>query len=138
MDPSVASRYQSELNGELAIVQSTTRSLGGLLGQRGKLLAQLQENEMVAKELSVLSGSSDPVLFKLVGPVLVKQEFDEAKMNVNNRIKFFKSEIERSEKQQKELETQRATAQEKIMKIQESVRKIQQEIVQKQMNQGKQ
>jgi chaperonin cofactor prefoldin len=37
--------------------------------------------------------NDDSVVFKLVGPVLVKQEVDDAKLNVTNRLKFINAEL---------------------------------------------
>lgn len=43
------------------------------------------------QELELLE--DDAVLYKLVGPVMIKQELDEAKSNVDNRLKYFKGEL---------------------------------------------
>ncbi len=37
--------------------------------------------------------NDDSVVYKLVGPVLVKQEADDAKLNVTNRLKFINGEL---------------------------------------------
>lgn len=61
------------------------------LTQRQQLDGQLNENIMVKKELDLLK--TDNQVFKLVGPVLVKQDLDEAKQNVNKRMDYIKSEL---------------------------------------------
>ncbi|KAN0059650.1 Prefoldin subunit 6 [Thecaphora frezii] len=68
---------------------------------RQRLDSQLSENLQVKKEFDSLS--ADNQIYKLIGPVLVKQEQTEAKSNVDKRIEFIKSEIERVEKQLQEL-----------------------------------
>ncbi len=65
-----------------------------------KLGAQLSENTLVDKvgmimlilqELSSLE--ADAAVFKLMGTALVKQDKDEARVNVAKRIEFIKSEM---------------------------------------------
>ncbi|RPD77142.1 hypothetical protein L226DRAFT_459505 [Lentinus tigrinus ALCF2SS1-7] len=68
---------------------------------RQKLDAQLSENELVKKEFSSLT--EENTVYKLVGPVLVKQDQTEAKHNVDTRLEFIRSEIKRVENQLKDL-----------------------------------
>ncbi|RDX43377.1 Prefoldin beta-like protein, partial [Lentinus brumalis] len=68
---------------------------------RQKLDAQLSENELVKKEFASLTDVN--TVYKLVEPVLVKQDKAEAKQNVNTRLDFNRSEIKRVETQLKEL-----------------------------------
>jgi prefoldin beta subunit len=49
------------------------------------------ENEMVKKELNLLD--EEDVVYKLVGPVLVKEDTAEAKMNVEKRLEFINKEM---------------------------------------------
>ena len=41
-------------------------------------------------------------VYKLVGPVLAKQDFDEAKTNVKTRLDFIQKEIDRMDHLEKE------------------------------------
>ncbi|CBQ70261.1 related to YKE2-Gim complex component [Sporisorium reilianum SRZ2] len=68
---------------------------------RQQLDSQLRENEQVAKEFGKLTDANQ--VYKLIGPVLVKQDQVEAKTNVDKRIEFIKGEIERVEAQIKDL-----------------------------------
>mgnify|MGYP002038599446 CR=1 FL=1 len=61
----------------------------------GQANTQIMENEMVLKELDLLE--EDAQVFKLIGPVLVKQELVEVKTNVSKRIEFIKNDIGRLE-----------------------------------------
>merc|ERR1711865_446846 len=61
----------------------------------GQANTQIMENEMVLKELGLLE--EDAQVFKLIGPVLVKQELVEVKTNVSKRIEFIKNDIGRLE-----------------------------------------
>ncbi|KIS70945.1 tubulin-binding prefolding complex subunit YKE2 [Mycosarcoma maydis] len=67
---------------------------------RQQLDSQLRENEQVAREFSKLK--QDNQVYKLIGPVLVKQDQVEAKSNVEKRIEFIKAEIDRVEAQIKD------------------------------------
>ena len=58
--------------------------------------AQLNENDLVLSEFNRLAKTSE--VFKLVGPVLVKQEVTEAIGTVKKRIAFIKGELERCDK----------------------------------------
>ncbi len=49
------------------------------------------ENEMVLKEICLVEEEDN--IYKLVGPILVKTEIDEAKMNLEKRIGFIKDEM---------------------------------------------
>jgi prefoldin beta subunit len=50
------------------------------------LTEKKSENEMVLAEFNLLS--TDATIFKLVGPILAKQDPNEAKANVTKRIEF--------------------------------------------------
>merc|ERR1711976_269521 len=49
-----------------------------------KLNTQLSENNMVMAELKLLK--DDAVIYKMVGPALIKQDPEEVKLNVRNRL----------------------------------------------------
>jgi prefoldin beta subunit len=69
---------------------------------RQKLEAQQQENRGVQKEFASLSSSSN--VYKLVGPVLLKQERTEAVLAVDGRLEFIEKEIKRVEKLIKDIQ----------------------------------
>ena len=58
---------------------------------RQKLESQQQENKGVQKEFSLLPPESS--IYKLVGPVLLKQERSEAVMAVEGRLEFIEKEM---------------------------------------------
>jgi len=49
------------------------------------------ENEMVLREIALVD--EEDTIYKLVGPILVKTEIDEAKMNLEKRVGFIKDEM---------------------------------------------
>ncbi|EMD41290.1 hypothetical protein CERSUDRAFT_41448 [Gelatoporia subvermispora B] len=82
--------------------QKLQNDLSGAVEARQRLDAQLSENELVKKEFNQLKESN--VIYKLIGPVLVKQDHAEAKSNVETRLDFIRGEIKRVETQLKDLE----------------------------------
>ncbi|KIW89500.1 uncharacterized protein Z519_09656 [Cladophialophora bantiana CBS 173.52] len=69
---------------------------------RQKLEAQQQENQAVQKEFASLD--DDAGIYKLVGPVLLKQDKTEAVNAVDARLDFITKEITRTEARIKELQ----------------------------------
>ncbi|KAF7720742.1 Prefoldin subunit 6 [Apophysomyces ossiformis] len=58
---------------------------------RQRLDSQQQENELVKKEFELLDSEAN--IYKLIGPVLVKQDKGEAATNVKNRLDLITSEM---------------------------------------------
>lgn len=82
--------------------QRLQADLSSSVEARQRLDAQLSENELVKKEFTTLTPNN--IVFKLVGPVLVKQDQAEAKSNVDKRLEFIGGEIKRIEAQLQEIE----------------------------------
>jgi prefoldin beta subunit len=76
---------------------------------------QLTENSMVKRELDLLTDESK--VFKLVGPVLIKQDMAEATANVGKRIEYIAKETERLEATLKALESKATEKEGEIMKL---------------------
>lgn len=91
--------------------------LASMINARQAFLSQLNENDMVRKELEILEDGC-PV-FKLIGPVLVAQDLDDAKATVNKRIDFIKTELTRVQKSVDEKTARRQVAEDSIRKIQQ-------------------
>jgi prefoldin beta subunit len=66
--------------------------LATLVSNRQQLESQLKENEMVLSEMILLKEESNTI-YKLIGPVLVKQELSESRHNVEKRIEFIRHEL---------------------------------------------
>jgi len=60
-----------------------------------QLIAQRNENEMVQHELQLLKDDSN--VYKMVGPVLLKNEVEDAKMTVSKRLEFILGELNKVE-----------------------------------------
>nr|CAG8600862.1 4351_t:CDS:2 [Entrophospora candida] len=67
------------------------QDLSNVIEGRQRLDSQLRENEIVQKEFQLLKEDSN--IFKLIGPVLVKQDKAEAVQNVNKRLEYIRSEM---------------------------------------------
>lgn len=79
----------------------------------------------------------DAKVFKLVGPVLVRQDVDEAKANVKTRLSYIDKELERTDRRLKENKERSDRAQEKCMKISGKLQKEQQAEAQAAEGEGK-
>jgi prefoldin beta subunit len=67
----------------------------------------------VSQEFKLLE--DDANVFKLVGPVLVKQDLQEARANVDKRIDYIKEELVRVDGQTKESEKKLESQRNKVM-----------------------
>uniref|UniRef100_A0A8U8BKQ7 Prefoldin subunit 6 n=1 Tax=Geospiza parvula TaxID=87175 RepID=A0A8U8BKQ7_GEOPR len=82
---------QKKLQGELEKYQQLQKELGRAVAARQKLETQLTENNIVQEELNLLDESN--TIFKLLGPVLVKQDLEEAKSTVGKRLEYITGEM---------------------------------------------
>ncbi|KZF24541.1 Prefoldin [Xylona heveae TC161] len=87
---------QKQLQSLTEDYQKLQLELQSTVEARQKLESQLQENKGVQTEFSNLS--DDANIYKLVGPVLLKQDKTEAVSAVEGRLSFIEKEIARIEK----------------------------------------
>jgi prefoldin beta subunit len=87
---------------------------------------QKLENEMVLKELELLS--SDSVVMKQIGPCLIKQDMFEATGNVKKRIEYISDELSRLEKQKESLDKEHRELNAALGKVQDKVRTVMNEM----------
>ncbi|KAK4217491.1 Prefoldin [Rhypophila decipiens] len=88
------------------------------VGSRQRLEAQQQENLGVQKEFQKLK--DDETIYKLIGPVLLKQDRAEAESTVNGRLEFIGTEISRLETQIKETQAKIEKKKNEIIQLQTS------------------
>ncbi|TVY36713.1 Prefoldin subunit [Lachnellula subtilissima] len=81
-----------------------------------KLESQQQENKAVQKEFSGLKDEAN--IYKMVGPVLLKQDKTEAVLAVDGRLEYIENEIKRVEKQIKDVEDKSDELRAQIMQAQ--------------------
>ncbi|KXL44501.1 hypothetical protein M433DRAFT_155016 [Acidomyces richmondensis BFW] len=90
--------------------------LSTLVSARQKLESQQQENTSVQKEFATLP--DDAKVYKLVGPVLLKQDVSEAKSTVDGRLEYINKEIKRIEESIKDIQNKSDGKKMEIIKIQ--------------------
>ncbi|KAG2190912.1 hypothetical protein INT46_011362 [Mucor plumbeus] len=95
------SAIEAKLEAESKAFQLLQKELSQVIESRQRLESQQQENELVNTEFEHLDGDSN--IYKLIGPVLVKQDKSEASTNVKNRLNLISSEIKRVETQLNDL-----------------------------------
>ncbi|PKU78025.1 prefoldin subunit 6 [Dendrobium catenatum] len=90
---------------------------------RKQYTIQLGENELVLKELDILSEGAN--VYKLIGPVLLKQDLAEARANVRKRIEYISAELKRLDGTLKDLEGKQNSKQEAVLKVQQRIQALQ-------------
>jgi prefoldin beta subunit len=110
---------------EIRLINEIQQDLQRTNMARSKLHVQLSENEIVLVELNHVrvsnadgASSSHGSVYKLVGPLLVKQDLDEAKANVRKRIEFIRGELKRLEAKAAEDQAKIAAQNKKLVEIQ--------------------
>ncbi|ROJ29386.1 Prefoldin subunit 6 [Anabarilius grahami] len=93
------------------------------MSARQKLEAQLTENNIVKEELALLDCQN--TVYKLIGPVLVKQDLDEAKVTVGKRLEYINGEIQRYETLLKEMEKKSEQHREVLSSLQQEFQRAQ-------------
>ncbi|KAJ3055234.1 hypothetical protein HK097_011117 [Rhizophlyctis rosea] len=109
----------AKFEAEMQAFQALQREFTKVVQSRTQLESQLKENEMVSKEFDLLK--DDATVYKLIGPVLVKQDRAEATTNVKKRIEFITSEIKRLEKQINEMEEKQEKKRSEMMQMQQAL-----------------
>ncbi|KAK3997880.1 Prefoldin [Cladorrhinum sp. PSN332] len=98
--------------------QKLQKELQETVASRQKLEAQKQENLGVQKEFNKLK--DDETIYKLIGPVLLKQEKAEAESTVNGRLEFIDKEISRLEGHLKDTQAKIEKKKTEIIQVQTS------------------
>ncbi|KAF7274770.1 prefoldin 6 [Rhynchophorus ferrugineus] len=114
---------QRKLQAELDNLKSAQKELQKAISTRQQLDGQLNENEIVKKELDLLP--ADNKVYKSVGPVLIKTELVEAKQNVSKRIDYITKELKRVDDLIVSLEKKQDTHREACQKFQHQYQQAQ-------------
>jgi len=121
----VSTDQQNQLQSLSDEFQKLQGELQTAVDARRKLESQQQENKSVQKEFSKLE--NDANIYKLVGPVLLKQERSEAVMAVDARLVFIEKEIKRVEKQILDVQEKSETKKLEIYHLQTQIQQQQQQ-----------
>ena len=106
---------------EVAKYRSLQEDIMQKRGQLRHLVSQQNENEMVKQELGLLSDNA--VVYKMVGPVLLKNELDDAKMTVNKRLEFISGEVKKVESSLEQMEKHATEVARKVNEMQSLMQK---------------
>ncbi|EDW49847.1 probable prefoldin subunit 6 [Drosophila sechellia] len=117
MDKKSAALYK-KMQAEIEAYQNLQKSCVKMVKQRAMLESQLNENKCVLDELNLLG--PDNKVYKLYGPVLVKQELEESRQNVGKRMEYISKELKSSTDTLENMEKD-------MLKHRESVAKYQQQ-----------
>jgi len=93
-----------EVEDKLKAYRALQGEIQVIIGRKSQTLSQFNENTLVKGELDLLTEGSR--VMKLVGPVLMSVELEEAKENVGKRLEFIEGEVQKldSSIEQKEKE----------------------------------
>lgn len=111
----MADEIQKKLQKEFEIFNNLKKEYHKAVAQKQQLDSKLNENKAVKEELMLLK--KDAEVYKLLGPVLVKQELEEARQNVSKRMEYISKEIKRSDGHISALENKQEAVQENLNKL---------------------
>eukprot|EP01059_Diplonema_ambulator_P025919 TRINITY_DN43047_c0_g1_i1.p1 TRINITY_DN43047_c0_g1~~TRINITY_DN43047_c0_g1_i1.p1 ORF type:complete len:144 (+),score=50.13 TRINITY_DN43047_c0_g1_i1:76-507(+) len=89
--------YQLRMNKESQDLKDLQKKMSKMQAKNQQLQLQKNENDMVEHELGVMEEEAQ--VYKLVGPVLVSQEPDDAKAIVTKRLEYINNEIKMLDKE---------------------------------------
>ncbi|XP_035525748.1 prefoldin subunit 6 [Morone saxatilis] len=119
----MADGIQKKLKAEVEKYTQMQKDVSKSVSARQKLETQLTENNIVKEELDLLDSTN--TVYKLIGPVLVKQDLDEAKATVTKRLEYINGEIQRYEALLKEMEKKSEQHREVLSSLQQEFQKAQ-------------
>eukprot|EP00927_Polykrikos_kofoidii_P079859 TRINITY_DN76695_c0_g1_i1.p1 TRINITY_DN76695_c0_g1~~TRINITY_DN76695_c0_g1_i1.p1 ORF type:complete len:135 (+),score=45.56 TRINITY_DN76695_c0_g1_i1:91-495(+) len=112
-------RLEKELEQFKSLQEQVQKNYESRMGQ----IAQQQETQLVKEEFDNLEDGA--VVYKLVGPVLVKQGIDDAKSNVEKRLDYITGELDRSNKIISTMEADMQAKQQLLIKLQQELQQSQ-------------
>lgn len=118
----MAEEIQKKLQKELDVFSNMQKDYRRAVAQKQQLDGQLNENKSVKDELMLLQ--KDAEVYKLIGPVLVKQELEEAKQNVVKRMEYISKEVKRTDDYICALENKQQAQQENLNKLKNDLNKL--------------
>ncbi|XP_049292626.1 probable prefoldin subunit 6 [Anopheles funestus] len=116
MDKEVAV-VQRKLEAELKNFQDSIREYSKLVQTQQQLDGQYFENKSILEELQMLKPTN--TVYKLYGPVLVKQDLEESKQNVGKRIEYISKELKRCTENISQLEQKQDKYRANLQKLQQ-------------------
>ncbi|KAK7064323.1 Prefoldin [Favolaschia claudopus] len=118
-------QLQARLKTASTEYQKIQADLSNAVEARQRLDAQLAENDLVKKEFAQLA--PDNMVYKQIGPVLVKQDQAEAKSNVETRLEYIKGEIKRVEAQLQDIQSKSENKKNELVEMQAALQQAAQQ-----------
>mmetsp|Transcript_14930 Transcript_14930/g.24133 ORF Transcript_14930/g.24133 Transcript_14930/m.24133 type:complete len:132 (-) Transcript_14930:113-508(-) len=112
----------SEIDEEMANLRDVQEQLQRVRNDLQLVMSQMTENEMVQQELLLLDSSTN--VYKMVGPVLIKNSLEDAKETVAKRLEFITSEKKRLEDKANELEKRGISISQKVQQMQATLQQV--------------
>merc|ERR1711935_1064408 len=112
----------AEIDEEIAKFREVQEQLQRTRNDLQLVMQQLTENEMVKQELALLDSSTN--VYKMVGPVLIKNSLEDANETVAKRLEFINGEKKRLEAKNTELETRGNAIAAKVQKMQANLQQM--------------
>lgn len=109
----------AEIDDEIANFRDVQEQLQRTRNDLQLVMQQLTENEMVKQELALLDSSTN--VYKMVGPVLIKNSLEDANETVSKRLEFINGEKKRLEAKNTELEQRGTEIAAKVQQMQASL-----------------
>ncbi|KAG8226173.1 hypothetical protein J437_LFUL012348 [Ladona fulva] len=119
----MAEEVQRKMQMELDKYKQIQKEYQRAVSIRQQLDGQLSENTFVKDELDMLKPGAE--VFKLIGPVLLKQSLEEAKQTVLKRMEFIKGELKRQEDLLQDLDKKQDAHRETLNKLQQQFQHMQ-------------
>lgn len=119
----MAEELHKKLQQEVENFQALQKQYQKTLSVRQQLGGQLFENETVKTELDLVK--KDQEVYKLIGPVLIKQDIEEALQNVNKRMDYIKGELKRVDDTITDMEKKQDNQRDVLNKLQQQYQKAQ-------------
>uniref|UniRef100_A0A6U5LUD7 Prefoldin subunit 6 n=1 Tax=Corethron hystrix TaxID=216773 RepID=A0A6U5LUD7_9STRA len=117
---SCSTSQTAEIDGLVSKYKILQEDLTSSRSAHQTLLQQLNENEMVESELEIVAESpiGDGAVFKLVGPVLMRNDLGDARETVQKRMEFITGEMSKAETKISKVEKHLKEIAEKIQTVQ--------------------
>jgi len=91
LNPNPGSELAAAVDAKVSQYRQLQEEIQKLQGDRQVLMQQQNENEMVKQELALLDDTSQ--VYKMIGPILLKNDTDDAKQTVNQRLELILGEM---------------------------------------------
>jgi prefoldin beta subunit len=101
---------------EVAVFREIQEQLRRVQNDLQLVHGQQTENEMVMQELNLLDANTN--VYKMVGPVLIKNSFEDAQETVKKRLEFISAERKRLEDKTQDLEKKGGDISDKVQQMQ--------------------